>query len=434
MDHSWKFSHNVSGEPENGKMGFNATWSMAVGGMVGGGIFSVLGIVLATAGGWAWLSFVLAGLIALATGHSYVALSSRYGEGGGAFTFLREIHQDEFAGGLSWILLMGYVLTISVYAFTFGHYLAALLPGGVLLARSASVFIVLALTGVNLAGVGEASRLEIVTVWGKLIVLFGLAAAGLWHFSGETIRYPSAQPGGIGGAVVGAAVIFMAYEGFQLLTYDIDDIRDSEKVLPKAVISAILTVIFLYVLVTLGAVNLVGAEELIRYKEIALAEAGQKILGLTGKVIVSIAAAFSTASAINATLFATARLASTVAESGELPRFFCRKNTRGIPGRSVIFLGIAGASLAIIGNLEDLVEAASMAFLFTFATVNLLGALQTEKRKWIGWAGAAGAIAAGGMLLLRLVNHQPAALGGMALIVFLATVVRPLVLRRKNTG
>ena len=52
------------------KMGFNATWSMAVGGMVGGGIFSVLGVVLQVAGSWAWLSFVLAGLIALATGRS----------------------------------------------------------------------------------------------------------------------------------------------------------------------------------------------------------------------------------------------------------------------------------------------------------------------------------------------------------------------------
>ena len=40
--------------PEQKKMGFNASWSMAVGGMVGGGIFSVLGVVVHTAGQWAW--------------------------------------------------------------------------------------------------------------------------------------------------------------------------------------------------------------------------------------------------------------------------------------------------------------------------------------------------------------------------------------------
>ena len=430
MDGIGKANQAGNAASEKEKMGFNATWSMAVGGMVGGGIFSVLGVVLGTAGGWAWLSFLLAGLIALATGHSYIALAARYGEGGGAFTFLRKIHRDGFAGGLSWILLMGYVLTISVYAFTFGHYLGTLLQGGGWLDRVASVGIVLVLTGVNLAGVGEASKVEIVTVWGKLAVLFGLAAAGLWHFYPEAVRYPSAQPGGIGGAVVGAAVIFMAYEGFQLLTYDYEDIRDPERTLPMAVKSAIVSVIVVYILVTLGSVNLVGAGNLVQHKEVALAEAGQAVLGMAGRVIVSIAAAFSTASAINATLFATARLASTVAADGELPAFFSRKNSHGVPDRSVILLGLLGASLALVGNLEDLVESASLAFLFTFATVNVLSALKTRKGNWISWAGAAGAAAAGGMLLLRVLEHQPAALAGILFMVIMAVVVRPLMLKR----
>lgn len=413
------------------KMGFNATWSMAVGGMVGGGIFSVLGVVLRTAGGWSWLSFVLAGLVALATGHSYVALASRYGEGGGAFTFLREVHRQGFAGGLSWILLMGYILTISVYAFTFGHYLGAILPWGIWLDRLASISIVLILVGVNLAGVGEASWVEIFTVWGKLAVLFGLAVLGLRHFSAEAIRYPAAQPGGVTGALVGAAVIFMAYEGFQLLTYDYDDIRSPEKILPRAVLSAILAVIAVYVLVTLGAVSLVGAENLVRNKEIALAEAGRAALGLTGMFVVSVAATFSTASAINATLFATARLAERVASDGELPQFFCRKNSHGIPDRSVIFLGLAGASLALVGNLEDLVEMASLAFLFTFATVNVLAAMKTKRVRWACWAGAAGAGAAGIALLVRVARSQPFVLAAMVLVTAAAVGIRPMILRRR---
>ena len=105
------------------KLGLNATWSMAVGGMVGGGIFSTLGVVIRIAGAWAWLSFAVAGLIALAAGYSYVKLAEHYSEGGGAFTFLREIDADGFAGSLSWVLLVGYVLTNAVYAFTFGEYL-----------------------------------------------------------------------------------------------------------------------------------------------------------------------------------------------------------------------------------------------------------------------------------------------------------------------
>ena len=59
--------------------------------MVGGGIFSTLGVVIGIAGALAWLSFVAAGLVAFAAGYSYVKLAGHYGEGGGAFTFLREI-------------------------------------------------------------------------------------------------------------------------------------------------------------------------------------------------------------------------------------------------------------------------------------------------------------------------------------------------------
>ena len=53
------------------KLGFNVTWSMAVGGMVGGGIFDTR----CGCSPWAWLSFVAAGPIALTASYSYVKLS-----------------------------------------------------------------------------------------------------------------------------------------------------------------------------------------------------------------------------------------------------------------------------------------------------------------------------------------------------------------------
>ena len=68
------------------KMGPNAAWSMAVGGMVGGGIFSTLGVVIEIAGPLAWLSFLAAGFVALLAGYSYVKLAAHYHEGGGAYT------------------------------------------------------------------------------------------------------------------------------------------------------------------------------------------------------------------------------------------------------------------------------------------------------------------------------------------------------------
>ena len=84
----------------NTKMSLNAAWSIAVGGMVGGGIFSVLGVVVETAGAWAWLSFLVAGVIALISAHAYSQLSIKHREAGGAFLYLRQIGQHGPAGAL----------------------------------------------------------------------------------------------------------------------------------------------------------------------------------------------------------------------------------------------------------------------------------------------------------------------------------------------
>lgn len=280
---------------ENKKMSFNATWSMAVGGMVGGGIFSVLGVIISIAGQWAWLSFVLAGLIALISAFSYSQLSIKYKKSGGAFTFLNEINHKGIAGSLSWVLIIGYILTISVYAFTFGHYVAHVFNFGSWFPRVLAFTIIAALALVNLRGVGESSKVEIITVWGKLFVLLGLSIFGIIHWSPEQLT-AGIETKSWSSAIIGAATIFMAYEGFQLLSYDYEDIENPTKTLPRATISAVIAVIFIYVLVALGSTMLVGAETLIQEKEVALSIAGQQAFGITGLVLVTVAAAFSTGS------------------------------------------------------------------------------------------------------------------------------------------
>ncbi|QQR88988.1 MAG: amino acid permease [Myxococcales bacterium] len=353
------------------KLGFNQTWSMAVGGMIGGGIFSTLGVVVSIAGAWAWLSFVAAGLVALAAGYSYVKLAAKYGEGGGAFTFLRKINAFEFAGSLSWVLIVGYVLTNAVYAFTFGEYLGHVVGLGPWFVRVTGVAIMALFIGVNLRGVGDAGNVEVILVWIKLVVLVALAGFGLAQWNPPMLS-KGVPDSGIGAALFGAASIFMAYEGFQLLTYDYDDIADPKKTLPRAVLSAIALVAIVYVIVALGTAMLIGADQVVEHKEVALAIAGRKVLGTAGLIGVTVAAAFSTGSAINATLFATARLAYTVAEDGELPAFVDHKNKNGIPDRAVIAFGGLAALLVTFGTLTTLVEAASLAFLFTFTVVAAL--------------------------------------------------------------
>jgi amino acid transporter len=416
----------------NSKLGFNATWSMAVGGMVGGGIFSTLGVVVGIAGAWAWLSFVAAGLIALTAGYSYVKLSAYYGEGGGAFTFLRKINADGFAGSLSWVLIIGYVLTNAVYAFTFGQYLGYVMELGPWFARMAGVAIMALFIGLNLRGVGEAGSVEVFLVWFKLVVLVGLAGWGLTKWD-HLMLSQSVPDAGIGAALFGAASVFMAYEGFQLLTYDYKDIDNPQKTLPRAVLSAIAVVIVVYVIVALGTVMLVGADQVVLHKEVALAIAGQKAFGTAGLIIVTIAAAFSTGSAINATLFATARLTYRVAENGELPAALNHKNAVDIPDRAVILLGTAAAVLAAVGTLTSLVEAASLSFLFTFSVVCGLAFHQRAGLRVVTGFGALAGAAASVALVVRLFSTDPLALVFLGLLVLIAVFGRPVLLRHVKT-
>lgn len=405
---------------------------MAVGGMVGGGIFSTLGVVVGIAGAWAWLSFAAAGLIALTAGYSYVKLSAYYGEGGGAFTFLRKINADGFAGGLSWVLIIGYVLTNAVYAFTFGQYLGHVMGLGPWFPRIAGIAIVALFIGLNLRGVGETSGVEVFLVWFKLVVLVGLAGWGLTQWD-PLMLSQSVPDAGIGAALFGAASVFMAYEGFQLLTYDYKDIDNPQKTLPRAVLSAIAVVIVVYVMVALGTVMLIGADQVVQHKEVALAIAGQKAFGTVGLIIVTIAAAFSTGSAINATLFATARLTSRVAEDGELPAALDHKNAAGIPDRAVILLGTAAAVLAAVGTLTSLVEAASLSFLFTFTIVCGLAFLQRAGLRVITGFGALAGATASVALIVRLISTDPLALVFLGLLVLIAVFGRPVLLHYVKT-
>jgi amino acid transporter len=413
------------------KLSFNGTWSMAVGGMIGGGIFSTLGVVVKIAGSLAWLSFTMAGLIALAAGYSYVKLASLYGEGGGAFTFLREIKAEGFAGSLSWVLIVGYVLTNAVYAFTFGQYLGHVTGFGPWFARTAALAIMGIFIVLNLRGVGEAGGVEVFLVWFKLIILVGLAGWGLAQWNPPMLSQ-GVPEAGIGTALFGAASVFMAYEGFQLLTYDYEDIRSPEKTLPRAVLSAILIVIIIYIIVALGTTMLVGADQIVKHAEVALSIAGKKAMGLAGLIIVTIAAMFSTGSAINSTLFATARLAHTVAKDKELPISLDHRNKSGIPDRAVIGLGSAAAVFAVLGTLSTIVESASITFLFTFSVVCGLAFKQQAGLRLITGIGTISAAAATIALIIRLAITNPAALISLGFLTILAVYGRPLILRYIN--
>lgn len=383
-------------------LGLGGAWAMAVGGMIGGGIFSTLGVVISVAGEWAWLSFLIGGVIALASGQSYSALTRQLGQAGGSYAYLRSLGQRRAARYVVWLLIAGYTLTVAVYAVTFGAYAANAfgLDGKVALMVGIAAIVILA--GVNLRGASESTRLELVAVWGKLVILLGLALLGIWHWAPEKLALDPGQPVGWGGALVGTGVVFMAYEGFQLLSYDYDEMRHPSRTIAVAMPLAIGVTMAVYILVALGAGMLAGASEIVKQEEIALAVAGREALGAFGFYAVSLAAVFSAASAINATVFATARLAEHAAKDKELPEIFGRRGKRDVPWAATLMISAAAAVMVLVGGIESLVEGASFVFLVIFALVNAIAWIRSAGSRPVAAVGFCGSLAAAIMLVLYL--------------------------------
>lgn len=372
-------------------LGLLAAWSMAVGGMIGGGMFATLGLMLDVAGPAAWISFIFAGIVAWATARSYATLTIRTGKGGGLYRFLSDAGWRRLARSIVLLLIAAYVLSMAVYAYTFGAYVAGIAPQLRWLPGALAVGSILFVLALNLAGAAQASLAEILAVVIKIVSLAGLATFGLAQFDAEPFVptgpiAPQAQA-----ILLGSASVFMALQGFQLLAYDYRELREPQRNLPRAFTWAILTTTVTYVLVTFAAVLLVGVDTIVENRETALSEMGRAALGSTGFAIMVAVAGLATITAINATLFATARLARMAAREGNIALVAAdRAPVRLSP--YLLVLSVPAILLAALGGLEDLVRWASFLFLLAFAVVNWFAIRHGGGGRLIGMLGLAGTI------------------------------------------
>ena len=348
--------------------------AMGIGGMVGGGIFSVLGLAIAQAGHAAPIAFALGGCIALLTGLSYARLGLLFQSSGGSFTFLEHAFSNpNIAAVGGWLLLVGYVGTMALYAYTFGVYGSAMLGSdgtNIAMHHLLESLIMLSFLGVNLYGVKASGTSELLIVTVKVIILFLFAAIGLFYVKVDHILPVFNQ--GYNGVIMGAALIFVAYEGFELIPNALDEMENPQRNLKPAIVWSIVITIAIYVLVSIVAVGNLLPEEIAKYKEYALAVAAKPFLGQAGFMLIGLAALFSTASAIKATLFGTARLGMIMASDRALPPAFGFKSIRNnIPWVSLVTITAVTLIFVNLADLNIISSFASSTFLLIFALINL---------------------------------------------------------------
>ncbi|NPA56018.1 MAG: amino acid permease [Epsilonproteobacteria bacterium] len=401
------------------KIGLLEAFSIGVGGMVGGGIFAVLGLTIDLAKGAAPIAFMIAGLIALITSYSYAKLSIRYPSEGGTIEFIVQAFGNNFFSMLiNNLLLMSYVIMLSLYAYAFGSYSSALFYGHDVewFAKLASAGVILIFVFINLFGAFLTGKAEDIMVFAKIFILLGFIAIGMITFDPTQLHpqywsdFLSISTGGL--------IIFLAYEGFELIANTARDVENPQKTLPLAYYSSVIFVIVLYVLIAIVTIGNVTFQEAKKASDYVLAIAAEPYLGHLGFVIIAIAAMLSTASAINATIYGAGRVGYLVAKFGELPRVFEKQIKNGYEG--MIILGLLAIIFAISFNIENISIAGSIGFLLIFSLVNLANyklSHQTNANRFIALLGFVLTSAATLILIGYNIIHNPKNLLSSSLVI-----------------
>jgi amino acid transporter len=236
-----------------------------------------------------------------------------------------------------------------------------------LLLKSLAIGAVVLLAVVNAFGARLMGRSETIIVAVKVAILLLFAVVGFWfirpgYLSPELWPAPTS-------ILFGAGVLFIGYEGFGLITNAARDMRNPSKMLPRALYISVILVIVIYLAVSLTVTGSLSDYEIERARDYALAEAARPSLGELGFHLIAIAALFSTASAINATLFGAANVCYMIARDGELPSGLSRTEWRQATGGLLLTTALV-VLVTLSFDLSGIAMMGSAAFLLIYAAVN----------------------------------------------------------------
>jgi amino acid transporter len=352
-------------------IGLIAAVSIGVGGMIGAGIFSILGVGTQIAGNAVYLAFIIAGAVALICAYSYAKLGAKFPSAGGPVEFLvRGFGSGTLSGGLNIVLWIAYIFALALFARAFASYAVTFFPDSV-----STVLLYVFLNGIivvfvliNAIGARAVGRSEILIVGIKLAILVMFIVAGSIFIQPKLLaisQWPSSND-----ILFAAGILFLGYEGFGLITNAAADMKEPKKMLPKAIYLSIFLVIAVYALISFTVVGNLATAQIIKAEDYALAAAAKPFLGNVGFTVMAIAALFSTASAINATLYGGANVSYVVAKHRQLPAQFNRRTWHN--SREGLF--ITAALVLIFANFFPLAGIAMMgsaAFLIIYGSVNV---------------------------------------------------------------
>jgi amino acid transporter/nucleotide-binding universal stress UspA family protein len=243
-------------------LGVPALFSTAYGN-VGSSIYYALGVVAASALGLTPVVFMLTGLLFVTTAFSYAEATTMYPEAGGSSSFARHTFNEFVSFGAGWALMLDYIITIAISAFFVPNYLAAFWP--ILkqphYATIGGIVTIALLVAINIIGIKEAARLNIVLAILDLATQVLLAVVGLFVFLSPKILISQIH---LGVAptwhqlIYGISIGTVAYTGIETISNMAEESSNPGRDVPRAVnyvLAAVLGVYFAISMVGLSAMT-----------------------------------------------------------------------------------------------------------------------------------------------------------------------------------
>ncbi|MBA2684159.1 MAG: amino acid permease [Gemmatimonadaceae bacterium] len=339
---------------------------IAIGTVIGSGIFLVPGVVLRETGtqtGPALLVWIAAGILSYLGALTYAEMGAMKPDAGGLYTYIRDAFGALPAFLYGWtsffVIASGSIATLAV---AFSGYFSAFLPVGGVGARLISVAVIIIIAAINVRGTRNSATMQNWTtgtkVAGLLLLSVSMIALGPTSTIGSIVSrdaWPTsitpALLSGVGVAMIG---VLWAYEGWQYVTFSAGETRDPQRTFPRAISIATAALVALYLLANLGYIAALGPQAVAATDHIA-ADAGIAVLGPVAGRIVGLLILISIFSAANGIMLTAPRMYFAMARDGVFfKRLAIVHPTLGTPAFAIIAIAVWSALLASTGTFEQL--------------------------------------------------------------------------------
>jgi amino acid transporter len=342
---------------------------IGVASMVGAGIFSLLGAAGEVAGSAVWLSFLLAGSVAILQGYSFAKIGARYPSAGGLLEYVvRSYGNGHITGIVAWLVFAVNAVITAMVAVSFGSYAASAVgaqdPAWATKAFAALLIVAMAL--LNVLGSQAVARVQSVVVVVVIGILSVFAVATLAN-ADFALLAPSTYPP-VRDIVASVALTFFAFLGFGVITFTAAELASAQRELPRAVYLAIGIATVIYIAVALGVFGTLTVDEVIESGGTALAVAAEPVLGQAGFWLMTVTALFATSGATNAGLYPATGLSEHLVTIGQFPPLMGRR-LGGRISTGLLITAVASIILAVGFDLNAIASIGSVVALVIFAFI-----------------------------------------------------------------